>query len=57
MYTDIDMELDEIIEAWEKTKNLPMYDKISMDESVKKYRYLKNSRKKLSYMDDRTWYS
>ena len=45
---DIDMELDEIIEAWEKTKNLPMYDKISMDESVKKYRYLKNSRKKLS---------
>ncbi len=50
---DIDMELDEIIEAWEKTKNLPMYDKISMDESVKKYRYLKNSRKKLSYMDDR----
>ena len=50
---DIDMELDEIIEAWEKTKNLPMYDKISMDESVKKYRYLKNYRKKLSYMEDR----
>ncbi|MDE6844416.1 MAG: hypothetical protein K2J99_01430 [Lachnospiraceae bacterium] len=50
---DIDMELDEIIEAWEKTKNLPMYDKISMAESVKKYRYLKNYRKKLSYMEDR----
>ena len=50
---DIDMEMDEIIEAWEKTKNLPMYDKISMAESVKKYRYLKNYRKKLSYMDDR----
>ncbi len=50
---DIDMELDEIIEAWEKTRNLPMYDKISMAESIKKYRYLKNYRKKLSYMDDR----
>ncbi len=50
---DIDMELDEIIEAWEKTKNLPMYDKISMTESVKKYRYLKNYRRKLSYMEDR----
>ena len=50
---DIDMELDEIIEAWEKTKNLPMYDKISMAESVKKYRYLRHYRRKLSYMDDR----
>lgn len=50
---DIDMELDEIIEAWEGTKNLPMYDKISMSESVKKYRYLKNYRKKPSYMNDR----
>ena len=50
---DIDMEMDEIIEAWEQTKNLPMYDKISMDESVKKYRYLKNYRRKLSYIDDR----
>ncbi len=50
---DIDMELDEIIEAWEQTKNLPMYDKISMTESVKKYRYLKNYRRKLSYMEDR----
>ena len=50
---DIDMEMDEIIEAWERTKNLPMYDKISMDESVKKYRYLKNYRRKLSYIDDR----
>ncbi len=50
---DIDMELDEIIEAWEQTKNLPMYDKISMAESVKKYRYLKNYRRKLSYMEDR----
>ena len=50
---DIDMEMDEIIEAWERTRNLPMYDKISMDESVKKYRYLKNYRRKLSYIDDR----
>lgn len=50
---DIDLEMDEIIEAWEKTKNLPMYDKISMAESIKKYRYLKQSRKKYSYMDDR----
>ena len=50
---DIDMEMDEIIEAWEKTRDLPMYDKISMDESVKKYRYLKNYRKKLDYIGDR----
>lgn len=50
---DIDMEMDEIIEAWEQTKNLPMYDKISMAESVKKYRYLKNYRRKLPYIDDR----
>ena len=50
---DIDMELDEIIEAWEGTKNLAFYDKISMTESVKKYRYLKNYRRKLSYMEDR----
>lgn len=50
---DIDMELDEIIEAWEKTRNLPMYDKISMAESIKKYRYLRNYRKGLPYMDDR----
>jgi ATP-dependent RNA helicase SUPV3L1/SUV3 len=50
---DIDTALDEIMEAWEKTRNLPMYDKISMAESVKKYRYLVSSRKKLSYMDDR----
>ena len=50
---DIDMELDEIIEAWEGTKNLAFYDKISMAESVKKYRYLKNYRRKLSYMEDR----
>jgi ATP-dependent RNA helicase SUPV3L1/SUV3 len=50
---DIDTGLDEIMEAWEKTRNLPMYDKISMAESVKKYRYLVSSRKKLPYMDDR----
>ena len=50
---DIDMEMDEIIEAWEGTKDLSLYDKISMAESVKKYRYLKNYRKKLSYMEDR----
>lgn len=50
---DIDLELDEIITAWEKTKNPPMYDKVSMAESVKKYGYLKNSRKKLPYMEDR----
>lgn len=50
---DIDMELDEIIEAWEKTKNLPMYDKISMAESINKYKYLKNCRKRPAYMEDR----
>lgn len=50
---DIDMELDEIIEAWGKTKNLPMYDKISMEESVKKYRSLTHYNRKLSYLDDK----
>lgn len=50
---DIDIELDEIIEAWEKTGNPPMYDKISMKESVDKYRYLRDYRRKISYMDDR----
>ncbi|MDE7359357.1 MAG: helicase, partial [Lachnospiraceae bacterium] len=50
---DIDIELDEIIEAWEKTGNPPMYDKISMKESVDKYRYLRDYRKKITYMDDR----
>lgn len=50
---DIDIELDEIIEAWEKTGNPPMYDKISMKESVDKYRYLRDYRRKIDYMDDR----
>lgn len=50
---DIDLELDEIIEAWEKTGNPPMYDKISMKESVDKYRYLRDYRKKIPYMNDR----
>ena len=50
---DIDIELDEIIEAWEKTGNPPMYDKISMKESVDKYRFLRDYRKKITYMDDR----
>lgn len=50
---DIDIELDQIIEAWEKTGNPPMYDKISMKESVDKYRYLRDYRRKISYMEDR----
>ena len=50
---DIALELDEIIEAWEKTGNPPMYDKISMKESVDKYRYLRDYRRKISCMDDR----
>lgn len=50
---DIDIELDEIIEAWEKTGNPPLYDKISMKESVDKYRYLRDYRRKISYMNDR----
>lgn len=50
---DIDLELDEVIAAWEKTRDLPMYDKISMAESINKYKYLKNYRKKIPYMNDR----
>ena len=50
---DINLELDEIIEAWEKTKNPPMYDKISMKESVDKFRYLRDYKRKIPCMDDR----
>ena len=50
---DINLELDEIIGAWEKTGNPPMYDKISMKESIDKYRYLRDYKKKLSCMEDR----
>ncbi|MCM1266587.1 MAG: hypothetical protein NC302_01670 [Bacteroidales bacterium] len=50
---DIDLELDEIIEAWEKTEDPPLYDKISMKESVDKYRYLRDYRRKIDYMEDR----
>lgn len=50
---DLDLELDEIMEAWEKTGNLPMYDKVSMTESIKKYHYLKREKRKLPYLNDR----
>ena len=42
---DINMELDEIIEVWENAGGTELYDKVSMAESVRKYRYLKNYRK------------
>ncbi|MBD5521717.1 MAG: helicase [Lachnospiraceae bacterium] len=50
---DINMELDEIIEIWENAGETELYDKISMAESVKKYRYLKSSRKANEIMQDK----
>ncbi|MCH5254543.1 MAG: helicase [Lachnospiraceae bacterium] len=50
---DIPMELDEIIEVWEGAKGSKLYDKISMAESVRKYRYLKNYRKARELMQDK----
>lgn len=50
---DVNLELDEIIEAWEKTGNPPMYDKISMKESVDKFRYLRDYKRKMPCLDDR----
>ncbi len=50
---DINMELDEIIEIWENAGGTELYDKISMTESVRKYRYLKNYRKASGCMKDK----
>ncbi len=50
---DIDMELDDIIEVWENAGGTKLYDKISMAESVKKYRYLKNYPKARGCMKDK----
>ncbi len=50
---DINMELDEIIEIWENAGETELYDKISMAESVKKYRYLRSSRKAHELMQDK----
>ncbi len=50
---DINMELDEIIEIWENAGGTELYDKISMAESVRKYRYLKNYRRAAGCMKDK----
>ncbi|MCM1144291.1 MAG: hypothetical protein NC318_09830 [Blautia sp.] len=50
---DIPMELDEIIEIWENAGGADFYDKISMAESVRKYRYLKNYRKAQGQLQDK----
>lgn len=50
---DIDMELDAIIEVWENAGGTELYDKISMAESVKKYRYLKNYPRARECMKDK----
>lgn len=42
---DINMELDEIISVWENADDRELYDKVSMAESIRKYRYLKNYRR------------
>ncbi|MCH5249039.1 MAG: helicase [Lachnospiraceae bacterium] len=50
---DINMGLDEIIEIWENSGETELYDKISMAESVKKYRYLKHYKKAGDSMQDK----
>ncbi|MCM1040633.1 MAG: helicase [Ruminococcus sp.] len=50
---DINMELDEIIEIWENAGETEFYDKISMAESVKKYRYLRNYKLAQECMKDK----
>ena len=50
---DINMELDEIIEVWESSGETELYDKISMAESVKKYKYLKHYKKAGDSMQDK----
>ena len=50
---DINMELDEIMEIWENSGGTTFYEKISMAESVKKYRYLRNYRKAAGCMEDK----
>ncbi len=50
---DINMGLDEIIEAWEQAGNADLYDKISMDESVKKYHYLQHDKRAKACMQDK----
>lgn len=50
---DINMELDSIIEVWENAGGTELYDKISMAESVRKYRYLKNYPKARECMKDK----
>ena len=50
---DINMELDEIIEVWENAGETELYDKISMAESVRKYRYLKHYPKAGECMKDK----
>lgn len=50
---DINMDLDEIMEIWENAGETPFYEKISMAESVKKYRYLRNYKKAVIRMDDK----
>ena len=50
---DINMELDEIIEIWENSEDTPFYEKISMAESVKKYRYLRGYKRAAGCMEDK----
>lgn len=50
---DINMELDEIIEVWENAGGTQLYDKISMAESINKYRWLKNYKKAQECMKDK----
>lgn len=50
---DINMELDEIIQIWADAGEIALYDKVSMAESVKKFRYLRNYRKAAGCMNDK----
>lgn len=50
---DINMDLDKIMEIWEHAGETPFYEKISMAESVKKYRYLRGYKKAAACMEDK----
>lgn len=50
---DINMDLDKIMEIWENAGETPFYEKISMAESVKKYRYLRSYKKAAACMEDK----
>ncbi len=50
---DINMELDEIMEIWANAGETALYQKVSVAEEVKKYRYLRSYKKAGKCMEDK----